>query len=102
MVVCTTWALADTAMSWKLHSSSKKRTYSVAEATSFSGSVRSWRAAMASSSEPAFTPMRMGMCEAAAAAMTSRVASRPPMLPGLMRNLAAPRAAASMAMRASK
>ena len=98
MVVCTSWAFADTTMSWKSHSSSKKRTYSVAEAASFSGSVRSSRAASASSSDPAFTPMRIG----AAAAITSRVASRPPMLPGLMRNLAAPRAAASMAMRASK
>ena len=57
---------------------------------------------MASSSEPAFTPMRMGMCASAAAAMTSRVASKPPMLPGLIRSLAAPRCAASMAMRASK
>jgi hypothetical protein len=46
--------------------------------------------------------MRMGMPASAAAAITARVASKPPMLPGLMRSFAAPRRAASMAMRASK
>ncbi len=42
------------------------------------------------------------MPAALAASSTGRVASRPPMLPGLMRSFAAPASAAAMAMRASK
>ncbi len=46
--------------------------------------------------------MRMGMPASPAASSTASVAARPPMLPGLMRNFAAPRRAASMAMTGSK
>ena len=97
----TSWAFALTTRSWKPRPS-QYSTYWRAEAASFSGSERSSRSAKAWSSEPAFTPMRMGMPACPAASSTASVFAKPPMLPGLMRSFAAPRRAASMAMVASK
>ena len=101
MVEGTSWTLADSTMSEKPRSS-KWRTNETALCTSFWGCVRSSRASMSLSREPAFTPIRMGMPASPAASMTASTRSKEPMLPGLMRRPDAPRLAASMASLWSK
>ena len=100
-VVGTPCALADRTMSEKPRSR-KCSTNEVADPTSFSTCVRSSRSAKAGSSEPAFTPMRMGMPAAPASSMTASTRSQLPMLPGFTRRAAAPRRHASMASAWSK
>ena len=101
MVAGTSCTLAESTTSVNPRSS-KWCTNETALCTSFSGWVRSSRASMARSREPAFTPMRMGMPASPAASMTASTLSKEPMFPGLTRRAEAPRRAASMARRWSK
>ncbi len=77
--------------------SSKCLTKRSLDITSFSGCVRSSRSAISCSSEPAFTPMRIAQPAAPAASITASTLAQSPMLPGLMRSLAAPALTAPMA-----
>jgi len=93
-------ALAETTMS----SNPREETCSqklTALAASFSGSGMS-ASRYSRARLPAFTPMRTGMPASPAASMTASTRAMSPMLPGLIRSLAAPRRAASMASRWSK
>ena len=57
---------------------------------------------MSFSSDPAFTPMRMGMPRSRAQSATARTFRAPPIFPGLIRRPSAPARAAAMARRWSK
>ena len=77
--------------------SSKCLTKRSLDITSFSGCVSSSRSAISCSSEPAFTPMRIAHPAAPAASITASTLAQSPILPGLMRSLAAPASTAPMA-----
>ncbi|VWM08767.1 Uncharacterised protein [Collinsella intestinalis] len=98
IVVGTLCALAESTISSNPRFS-KCSTNSSDEATSFSGCVRSSRSAIRLSSEPALTPMRMAAPASPAASITASTRSQSPMLPGLMRSLAAPARTAPIARR---
>ena len=77
--------------------SSKCLTKRSLDITSFSGCERLSRSAISCSSEPAFTPIRIAHPAAPAASITASTLAQSPMLPGLMRSLAAPASTAPMA-----
>ena len=70
----------------------------IADSTSASGVGSPYFFCRSFSSEPALTPMRIGMPWSRAASITARTRSSRPMLPGLMRRQSTPSSATRRAM----